>query len=138
MGMHPQNRFPRLAIVDSTDKRRRQPSGRLRWWGPESPLRLNLDQPTQAPPNPMRIAVMPVRPRGLWLVALAGIWKFLRRFFVPGASRQGGAAVLSFRRYAAQAQSFHRAAVDQTFANKRASGSVGWSSEAAPREGGRG
>jgi hypothetical protein len=141
MSIRPQNRFPRLVIVGPTDKKqRKQPAG-LRWWGP--PRRINFEQATgatQIPSQSNRTIVMPVLPRSLALLAIVRIWNFLRGYFVTETPRQQGAAVLSFRRYAAQTRGFRQAVADESFANKKVSGSVRWNSdrEVAAKEGGRG
>jgi hypothetical protein len=80
----------------------------------------------QTPSQSIRMAVMPTLSRNVWLAALAWISQFIRGYFVSGTAQQRGAAVLSFRRHAAQMK-------------KKSCGSVGWHStqEAAPQEGGR-
>ena len=82
---------------------------------------------------------MPALPRSLALLAMVRIWNFLRGYFTE-TPRQQGAAVVSFRRYAAQTRGFRQAVAEEGFANKKASGSVRWNSdrEVAPQEGGRG
>ena len=83
---------------------------------------------------------MPGLPRSLASSAMVRTWNFLRGYFVTQTPRQQGAAVLSFRRYAAQTRGFRQAVAEEGFANKKASGSVRWNSdrEVAPQEGGRG
>jgi hypothetical protein len=92
------------------------------------------------PSQSNRMTVMPALPRSLALLAMVRIWNFLRGYFVTETPRQHGAAVLSFRRYAAQTRGFHQAVAEEGFANKKVSGSVRWNSdrEVAPQEGGRG
>jgi hypothetical protein len=79
MGIRPQNRIPRLAIVGPTDKKPRQEAAGERWWGP--PRRLNLDQAIQVSPKPYRMTVMPALPRSIAFIVLAWIWNFLRGYF---------------------------------------------------------
>ena len=137
MSKHPQNRFRRLVIVGPTDNRNRPNSSGPRWWGPQRPklvhpelIRGQESHTTQAQFRSLRMAVMPTLSRGMWRVALAWIWNFLRSYFVHPAERKRGAVVLSFR----------RAATRDPFVTKKASGSVRWNNdrEAAPQEGGRG
>jgi hypothetical protein len=133
MSKHPQNRFRRLAVVGSTDKKNRPHSSGPRWWGPQRPsaVRSNQEsQTTQAQFRTLRMAVMPTLSRGMWREALAWIWNFIRSYFARPAERKHGAVVLSFRRAAAR----------EAFVTKKASGSVCWKNdrEAAPQEGGRG
>ena len=133
MSKHPQNRFRRLVVVGSTDKKSRPHSSGPRWWGPERPRAVRAvqeSQTTEAEFRSLRMAVMPTLSRGMWFEALAWIWNFVRSYFARPAERKRGAVVLSFR----------RAAAKEAFATKKASGSVCWNDdrEAAPREGGRG
>ena len=129
MSKYPQDRFPRLSIVGSTNKKLR-PVG-TQWWGPKRSRNLSLhNQPPQklhAPSQSIRMAVMPTLSRNLWVTAIARICHLIRDYFVTGTAQQRGAVVLSFRRHAAQAR-------------KKSSGSVCWHSdqEVAPQEGGRG
>jgi hypothetical protein len=83
---------------------------------------------------------MPALPRSLALLAMVRIWNFLRGYFVTETPRQQGAAVVSFRRYAAQTRGFRQAVAKEGFANKKVCGSVRWNGdcEVAPQEGGRG
>jgi hypothetical protein len=133
MSKHPQNRFRRLVIVGPTDKQLRPHSSGPRWWGPQRPkaVRINQESQTiQAQFRSLRMAVMPTLSRGMWREALAWIWNFVRSYFAPPAERKRGAVILSFR----------RAAAKEAFVTKKASGSVCWNNdrEAAPQEGGRG
>jgi hypothetical protein len=133
MSKHPQNRFRRLVIVGPTDKEPGPHSSGPRWWGPQRPkaVRINQEpQTTQAKFRSLRMAVMPTLSRGMWFEALAWIWNFVRSYFARPAERKRGAVVLSFR----------RAAAKDAFVTKKASGSVCWNNdrEAAPQEGGRG
>jgi hypothetical protein len=133
MSKHPQNRFRRLVIVGPTDKQLRPNSSGPRWWGPQRPkaVRINQESQTiQAQFRSLRMAVMPTLSRGMWREALAWIWNFVRSYFAPPAERKRGAVILSFR----------RAAAKEAFVTKKASGSVCWNNdrEAAPQEGGRG
>jgi hypothetical protein len=137
MGIRPQNRIPRLAIVGPTDKKPRQEAAGERWWGP--PRRLNLDQAIQVSPKPYRMTVMPALPRSIAFIVLAWIWNFLRGYFVTETPRKRGAVVLSFRSHGAPPRGF-RHAMAGSFTNKKVCGSVGWNSECevSPQEGGRG
>jgi hypothetical protein len=133
MSKHPQNRFRRLVVVGPTDNKNRPHSGGPRWWGPQRPgiVRINQEsQAAQAQFRSLRMAVMPTLSRGMWRVALVWIWNFLRSYFAPPAQRKRSAVILSFR----------RAAAKDAFVTKKASGSVCWNNdrEAAPQEGGRG
>jgi hypothetical protein len=133
MSKHPQNRFRRLVIVGPTDLKNRPDSSGPRWWGPQRPkaVRINQEsQTTQAQFRSVRMAVMPTLSRGMWREALTWIWNFGRSYFERPAQRKRGAVVLSFR----------RAAAKEAFVNKKASGSVCWNNdrEVAPQEGGRG
>jgi pimeloyl-ACP methyl ester carboxylesterase len=133
MSKHPQNRFRRLVIVGPADKEPRPQSSGPRWWGPQRPkaVRINQEsQTTQAQFRSLRMAVMPTFSRGMWFETLAWIWNFVRSYFARPAERKRGAVVLSFR----------RAAAKDAFVTKKASGSVCWNNdrEAAPQEGGRG
>jgi hypothetical protein len=133
MSKHPQNRFRRLVVVGPTDNRNRPNSSGPRWWGPQRPKLVQINHEshtTQAQFRSLRMAVMPTLSRGMWRVALAWLWNFLRSYFVRPAERKRRAVVLSFR----------RAAVRDPFVTKKASGSVCWNNdrEAAPQEGGRG
>ena len=129
MNKYPQDRFPRLSIVGSTNKKLR-PAG-TQWWGPKRPCELSLQnepaQKVQVPSQSIRMAVMPALSRNVWFAAIVRICHFIRDYFVTGAAQQRGAEILSFRRHAAQAR-------------KKSSGSVYWHSEqeVAPQEGGRG
>jgi hypothetical protein len=136
MGIRPQNRIPKLAIVGPTNKKPRQQPAQ-RWWGPQR--RLNLDSAIQVSPKPYRMTVMPVLPRSITLIALKWIWNFIRGYFVTDTPRKGGAVVLSFRSHGTPPPVF-RHAMGGSFSNKKVSGSVGWNSEceASPQEGGRG
>ena len=138
MGIRPQNRIPRLAIVGPTNKKPRQQPAGERWWGPRR--RLNLDQAMiQAPPKPYRMTVMPALPRSISFIVLKWIWNFVRGYFVTGTPRRGGAVILSFRGHGVPSPGF-RHAMAESFTNKKVSGSVGWNSdcEVSPQEGGRG
>jgi hypothetical protein len=133
MSKHPQNRFRRLVIVGPTDHKNEPNSSGPRWWGPQRPraVRINQEsQTTQEQFRSVRMAVMPRLSRGMWREALAWIWNFVRSYFARPAERKRGAVVLSFR----------RAAAKEAFVTKKASGSVCWNNdrEAAPQEGGRG
>ncbi len=133
MSKHPQNRVRRLVIVGPTDKKKRPHSSGPRWWGPQRPGVVGINQEsqtTQAQFRSLRMAVMPTLSRGMWREALAWIWNFVRSYFAPPVERKRGAVVLSFRRVAAK----------EAFVTKKASGSVRWNNdrEAAPQEGGRG
>jgi hypothetical protein len=141
MSMHPQNRFPRLAIVGAADKKPQQQSAGLRWWGPPSPRRLSLQSEsptTQGLPYPNRMTVMPTLPRSFVFAAIDRLRDILRDYFVTELPRRGSAAVLSFRRGSAQAHGFRRPIAEDGCASKKASGSV-WRSdrEVTPQEGGR-
>ncbi len=133
MSKHPQNRLRRLAIVEPINgKPRRTPAG-PRWWGPQRPSGVSLDQEARtarAQFKSIRMAVMPTLSRGMWFEALAWIWSFVRSYFVPATRRKRSAVVLSFRRAAAR----------DVFVTKKASGSICWNNdrEATPQEGGRG
>jgi hypothetical protein len=133
MSKHPQNRFRRLVIVGPADKKSRPRSSGPRWWGSQRPevVRIHRESQTaQTQFRSLRMAVMPTLSRGMWREALAWIWSFVRSYFAAPVERKRGAVVLSFRRVAAK----------DSFATKKASGSVCWNDdrEAAPREGGRG
>jgi hypothetical protein len=145
MNKYQHDRFPRLAIVGPTDRKpRQQPAGRP-WWGPQRSRNLSLKQAShtnqtpQVPCHEIRMAVMPTLSRNLLLVAIAWIWNLLRSYFVSGAERRRGAAVLSFRRTAGLAPAFRRVMVEESFASKKPNGTVRWHSECevAPQEGGR-
>jgi hypothetical protein len=137
MGIRPQNRIPKLAIVGPTDKKPRQQPAGQRWWGP--PRHPHLDQAIQAPPKPYRMTVMPALPRCVSWIVLKWIWNFLRGYFVTETPRKGGAVVLSFRSHGTPSPGFSHARAE-SFTNKKVSGSVGWNSECevSPQEGGRG
>ncbi len=133
MSKHPQNRFRRLVVVGPTDNKNRPNSSGPRWWGPQRPKLVRVNQEshtTQAQFRSLRMAVMPTLSRGMWRVALAWIWNFLRSYFAHPAERKRSAIVLSFRRAAAR----------DPFVTKKASGSVCWNNdrEKTPQEGGRG
>jgi hypothetical protein len=144
MGKHPQNRFRRLVIVGSTDKKQHQPGPR--WWGPRRTGGARINQETQtnqasrAQFRALRMAVMPTLSRGLWLVVIAWLVNFVRGYFVTRKRPERGAVVLPFRRSAAMAPHFHPPLVEEGFVSKKANGSVRWNSdrEVAPLEGGRG
>ena len=144
MGKHPQNRFRRLVIVGSTDKKQHQPGPR--WWGPRRTggARLNQEtqtnQATRAQFRSLRMAVMPTLSRGLWLEVVAWIVNFVRAYFVTRKKSERGAVVLPFRRTGAMASGFYRPPVQHKFVSKKANGSVGWNNDrgVAPVEGGRG
>jgi hypothetical protein len=132
MSKHPQNRLRRLAIVGPANSKSRQRSAGPRWWGPQRPRGVHLDQEDQAARaqfKSIRMAVMPTLSRGMWFEALAWIWSFVRSYFAP-TRRKNGAVILSFRRAAAR----------DAFVTKKASGSVCWNNdrEATSQEGGRG
>ena len=95
MGIRPQNRIPRLAIVGPTDKKPRQHPAGQRWWGP--PRCPHLDHAIQVPPKPYRMTVMPALPRSISLIVLAWTWNFLRGYFATETPRKRGAVVLSFQ-----------------------------------------
>jgi hypothetical protein len=147
MNKHQHDRFPRLAIVGPTDRKPRQQPAGLPWWGPERSRNLSLKQATQTvhvpcheiPCHEIRMAVMPTLSRNLLFAAIAWIWNFLRGYFVTGAERRRGAAVLSFRRPAGLAPGFRRAMAEESFASKKPNGNVRRHSECevAPQEGGR-
>jgi hypothetical protein len=142
MGKHPQNRFRRLVIVGSTDKKQCQPGPR--WWGPRRPSSAGLNQEaqtnqaTRAQFRSLRMAVMPTLSRGLWIEVMTWIVNFVRSYFVPRTRPERGAVVLPFRRNAAMALRFYRPRVEEGFASKKANGSVRWNSDRTPLEGGRG
>ena len=141
MGKHPQNRFRKLVIVGSTNKKQHQPGPR--WWGPRR-AGLNQETPTdhstRAQFRSLRMAVMPTLSRGLWLEVVAWIVNFVRAYFFTRRKRERSAVVLPFRRNAAMAPRFYRPPVEEEFVSKKANGSVRWHSdrEVAPLEGGRG
>jgi hypothetical protein len=143
MNKHQQDRFPRLAIVGPTDRKPRQQSAGLPWWGPQRSPNLGLKQATQTttqvPCHEIRMVVMPTLSRNLLFVAIAWIWNFLRSYFVTGSERRRGAAVLSFRRPAGLAPRFRRVMVEESFPSKKPNGNVRWHGEfeVAPKEGGR-
>jgi hypothetical protein len=142
MGKHPQNRFRKLVIVGSTDKKQHQPGPR--WWGPKRASSAGLNQETQtdtrAQFRSLRMAVMPTLSRGLWLEVMAWIVNFVRAYFFTRRRPERGAVVLPFRRNAAMAPRFYRPVEQEEFVSKKANGSVRWNSdrEVAPLEGGRG
>jgi hypothetical protein len=74
--------------------------------------------------------VMPTLSRNILFVAIVWAWNFLRGYFATPKAHPRG-AVLAFRPHAAWAQ--------ESFASKKASGSIRWTSdcEVAPQEGGR-
>jgi hypothetical protein len=143
MGKHPQNRFRKLVIVGSTNKKQHQPGPR--WWGPRR-AGVGLNQETQtdytarAQFRSLRMAVMPTLSRGLWLEGVAWIVNFVRAYFITRKKSERGAVVLPFRRTGAMASGFYRPPVQHEFVSKKANGSVGWNSDrgVAPVEGGRG
>ena len=136
MGIRPQNRIPKLAIVGPTDKKPRELPAGERWWGP--PRRPCRDQAIQPPRKPYRMTVMPTLRRSMSLLVLSWIWNFLRGYFVSETPRKRGAVILSFRGHGMPPRSF-RPAMAESFTNKKVSGSVGWNSECevSPQEGGR-
>jgi hypothetical protein len=142
MGKHPQNRFRRLVIVGSTDKKQRQPGPR--WWGPRRPGSAGLNQEaqtnqaTRAQFRSLRMAVMPTLSRGLWIEVMTWIVNFVRAYFVTRKRPERGAVVLPFRRNAAMAPRFYQPLVEEGFVSKKANGSVRWDSDRTPVEGGRG
>ena len=82
MSKNPQENFPRLVVVGSSNKKR---SSHRRWWGPK--------RPQQAlPPQAVRMAVMPTLSRNLWYTAMSWTWTLVRSYFVT----RPGAVVLSF------------------------------------------
>jgi hypothetical protein len=140
MNKHQHDRFPRLAIVGSTDRKPRQPSG-LPWWGPQRSRGLGLKQAvraTQVPCHEIRMAIMPTLSRNVWFAAIAWLWNFLRSYFVSGEDRRRGATVLSFRRHVGPG--LRRVMVQERFVSRKPNGNVRWHSECevAPQEGGRG
>jgi hypothetical protein len=133
MSKHTQNRFRRLVVVGPTENKNRPHSKGPRWWGPKRPRIVRIhpeSQTAQAQFRSLSMAVMPTLSRGMWRVALAWIWNFVRSYFAPPAERKRGAVVLSFRRVAAK----------DALVTKKASGSVCWNNdrEATSQEGGRG
>jgi hypothetical protein len=143
MGKHPQNRFRKLVIVGSTDKKQHQPGPR--WWGPRRTggglnQETQTNQATREHFRSLRMAVMPTLSRGLWIEVMAWIVNFVRVYFVTRKRPERGAIVLPFRRSAAMASRFYRPPVEEGFVSKKANGSVRWNSdrEVAPLEGGRG
>jgi len=139
MGIRPQNRIPKLAIVGPTDKKPRQQPAGERWWGPPRRLDLDLAQAIQVSRKPYRMTVMRALPRSISLIVLKWIWNFLRGYFVTDTPRKPGAVVLSFRNHSTPPRGF-RQAMAESFTNKKVSGVVGWNSECevSPQEGGRG
>jgi hypothetical protein len=137
MNKHQQERFPRLAIVGPTDRKPRQKTAGLPWWGPQRSRKAT--QTNQIPCQEIRMAVMPTLSRNLLFAAIAWIWNFLRAYFVSGGKRKRGADVLSFRRPAGLAPRFRRVVVEESFPSKKPNGNVRWHSdcEVAPQEGGR-
>jgi hypothetical protein len=84
MSKNPQESFPRLVVVGSTNKKR---TTERRWWGPKRP-----QQVSALPPQAVRMAVMPTLSRNLWYSAMSAIWNFIRSYFVT----RPAAVVLSF------------------------------------------
>src|ERR1700728_3027346 len=119
MGKHPQNRFRKLVIVGSNNKKQHRPGPR--WWGPRRTGRAGLNQEaqtnrvTRAQFRSLRMAVMPTLSRGLWLEAMAWIVNFVRSYFVARRRPERGAVVLPFRRSAAMASGFYRPLVEEGF-----------------------
>jgi hypothetical protein len=144
MSRHSQDRFSRLAIVGSNDKKARRQPDAPRWWGPQRARFVSPNDQIQtchtfhAAAHPSRMAVMPRLPRGF--AVFRRMWNFLCSYFVTDAEQQRGAVVLSFRRYAGQPGSFRRAIAGEGLLSKKSNGSVGWNIDTvvAPREGGRG
>jgi hypothetical protein len=142
MSMYPQNRFPKLGIVSSTEKKPQRPSSGPQWWGPPSPRRLRMDCEAQTPQQvryPERMTVMPEQPRRFLSAAMDRLREILRNYFATDGRRATGAAVLSFRRSSARSRDFRRAMAVDAYASKKTSGSVGWecAREGTSGEGGR-
>src|ERR1700748_932046 len=119
MSKHPQNRLRRLVIVGPADKKMQPRSSGPRSWGPQRPEIVPAKQErenTRTQFRSLRMAVMPTLSRGMWWVALAWIWNFLRSHFAPRSEQKRRAVVLSFRRAGARVP----------FVGKKASGSARW------------
>ena len=130
-----QNRFPKLVVARSSNKKSRQATPGLRWWGPERAAARTSTVSSQEkeksshfPSQVIRMAVMPTLSRNLWGAGIAWAWKFVRSYFVN--PRPAGAVVIAFRRGAGR---------QADFLSKKPSVGVGWPGkcDVPSREGGR-